>query len=90
MVTHIDMDLSELNEFFEKLGTAAKGDFKRELSSFLEAVGYDFLRIMHDEIIRLKVMDTRLLLRSFALGDDNGIWKLEDGGLTLEVGTTVD
>jgi len=90
MVTHIDMDLSELNEFFEKLGTAAKGDFKRELSSFLEAVGYDFLRIMHDEIIRLKVMDTRLLLRSFALGGDNGVWKLEDGGLTLEVGTTVD
>ena len=64
--------------------------FKRELSLFLEGISLEFLRIIEDEIIRLKVMDTRLLLNSFHKGEDENVWRLSDSGLTLEVGTNVE
>lgn len=89
MATHMDIDFSNFRGFFERMDQAAKGDLKRQLGIFLEGVGNEFLRILEDEIIRRKVMDTRLLLRSFHPGDENGKWELEDDGLTLEVGTSV-
>ena len=68
---------------------AAGGDFKREMQTYLEGLGNEFLRILEEEIVRRKVMDTRLLLRSFHPGDENGVWKMDEDGLTLEVGTAV-
>ena len=82
-------DLGEFNDFFGKLSQAASGDFKKEIAGFMQSLGTDFLRIVQDEIIRLKVMDTRLLLASFHEGGDGNVWEIRDGGLTLEVGTNV-
>lgn len=86
----INIDVTELREFFRKMEKAGGGDFKREMQTFLVGIGDEFLRIVQDEIIRRKVVDTRLLLHSFTKGADNNIWKLSNGNLTLEVGTNVE
>ena len=56
----------------------------------MEGLGNEFLRIVEDEIIRRKVLDTRLLLASFHKGDGNNLWELTEGNLTLEVGSTLE
>ena len=68
----------------------ARGGFRKELELFLEGLGNEFLRIVEDEIIRRKVLDTRLLLASFHKGDGNNLWELTEGNLTLEVGSTLE
>lgn len=87
---HIDIDVSELRNFFARLERAAKGDFRKELELFLEGLGDEFLRVIQDEIERRKVMDSRLLLASFEKNTEGNVWKLEEGGLTLEIGTNVE
>ncbi len=88
--SYVDIDMSEVRDFFSRVERAARGDFKNELKLFLEGLGNEFLRVVQDEIIRRQVMDTRLLLASFEKSADGNIWRLEDGGLTLEVGSSVD
>lgn len=90
MRDYVDFDFSEFKELFEKMQNAGKGDLKKEFELFLEGIGNEFLRILEDEIIRRKVLDTRLLLTSFHKGDDNNIWEITDDGLTLEVGTSLE
>lgn len=85
----VDVDMGEFSTFFQRLGNAAKGDFRKELELFLEGLGNEFLRIVQDEIIRRKVLDTRLLLASFEKDTDGNVWRMTEGGLTLEVGTSV-
>lgn len=87
---HIDIDVSELQNFFARVERAAKGDFRKELELFLEGLGNEFLRVIQDEIERRKVMDSRLLLASFEKDAEGNIWKLEENGLTLEIGTNVE
>lgn len=89
MSSAIDIDLSEYKEFFALVQKAGQGDFKRELGQFLEGLGNEFLRVLEDEIIRRETMDTRLLLNSFHRGNEGNVWEISDGGLTLEVGTSV-
>lgn len=79
-----------MSDFFEECAAAGNGDFKNELCKIVEGLGTEFLRIIEDEIIRLKVIDTRLLLSGFHKGDSNNIWEISDGGLTLTVGTNVE
>jgi hypothetical protein len=86
---HVEFDFSEFRAFFDRLRQAASGDFKKYLALFIEGLGFEFLRIVEDEIIRREVMDTRLLLNSFHKGGDGNVWELSDGDLTLEVGTNV-
>jgi len=88
-MAQVEIDVSEVRAFMDRLGQAARGDFKKALALFLEGVGMEFLRILQDEIVRLKVMDTRRLLQSFEKGGADGIWELNEGNLTLEVGTNV-
>lgn len=85
----VDFDLGAFNSFFARLKQAASGDLRKELELFMQALGTEFLRVCEDEIIRRKVMDTRLLLASFHEGGDGNVWNITDGGLTLEVGTNV-
>ena len=89
MSRYVEIDMSEQRRFFNALEAAAKGGFRKELEQFLQGIGYEFLRIVQDEIIRRKVMDTRLLLSSFTVGDEGNVWEITDGGLTLEVGSSV-
>lgn len=86
----IEFDADELESFFDKCMKAGNGDFKRQLSLFLEGLGMEFLRVIEDEIIRQKILDTRLLLNSFHKGNDNGIWELSEEDLTLQVGSNVE
>lgn len=86
----VEFDMREFKEFFRRMERAVKGDFKKEFELFLEGVGFDFLRVVQDEIERRKVLDSRLLLASFEKGADGNVWELTDGGLTLEVGTNVE
>lgn len=86
----IEFDMSEMRDFFQTLGKAAKGDFRKEMELFLEGLGNEFLRILQDEIIRRQVMDSRLLLASFEKDGDGNVWRMQEGGLVLEVGTNLD
>ena len=88
MARKVEFNLN-LTPFLEKLKGAAQSEFKKEIALFLEKCGFDLLRIVKEEIIHRKVMDTRLLLGSFDAGSDNNVWEATEGGLTLEVGTSV-
>lgn len=87
---YVEVDVEEFRQFFESIRKAARGDFKKELELFLEGVGNEFLRIVQDEIIRRQVMDTRLLLASFQKGAGDNVWQIGNGGLTLEVGSSLE
>ena len=89
MSSYVEIDMSDFKKFFGSVERAAKGDFRKEFENFLEAVGNEFLRVLQDEIIRRNVLDTRLLLASFEKGSTGNVWSIEEGGLTLEVGTNV-
>lgn len=84
------LEADEMKVFFDKCIKAGNGDFKKELGVFLEGIGLEFLRIIEDEIIRRKVVDTRLLLNSFHKGDDENFWEISEGGLTLQVGSNTE
>ena len=86
---YVQADLTELEDFVKDLHNAS-AKFKEDMVIFLDAVGVDMLRIIEDEIIRLDVVDTRLLLRSFHKGDAGNIYRLDSGELTLEIGTNVE
>ena len=88
MARQINIDVSEMRQFFEQMGRV-QADFKQEMQLWVEALGSDFLKIVQDEIKRRNVKDSRLLLNSFEKGSDGNVWSLTDGGLTLEVGTNV-
>lgn len=90
MGTYVKVDASEAKAFFDRMGAAARGDFRKELELFLEGIGNEFLRVIEDEIIRRNVVDTRLLLNSFHKGHGENVWELSEGDLTLEVGTNVE
>lgn len=85
----VNVDLSGYKSFISRLERSARGEFKRELALFMRGLGAEFLRVVEDEIIRRKVVDTRLLLASFHEGSDGSVWELSEDGLTLEVGTNI-
>lgn len=87
---YVRIETPEFREFVNKLGQAGNGQvFKKELQTFMEGIADEFLRIVQDEIIRTKTMDTRLLLNSFQKSGDGNVYILSDGGMTIEVGTNV-
>lgn len=90
MSSYVELDLSEFKAFFGSVERAAKGEFRKEFELFLEGLGNEFLRILQDEIVRRQVMDTRLLLASFEKGSEGNVWNIKEGGLVLEVGTSVN
>ncbi len=88
MATTVQVDFSEVQEFFATLERAASDGFRNELETFLDGIGFEFLRIIQDEIVRLQVMDSRQLLASFTKDAEGNIWRMEEGGLVLEVGSS--
>ena len=82
--------ITELKKFAQRLEAAANKDLKRQYSVWLEAIGMEFLGIVHGEIIRLGVVDTRRLLNSFNRGNDDCIFELNSAGLVLKIGTNVE
>jgi len=90
MAGKVEFDFSNFKDFIKRLEKAASGAFKEELTLFMQGLGTEFLRIVQDEIIRTKTMNTRLLLASFHEGGSGNVWEISEGGLTLEVGTNVE
>jgi hypothetical protein len=87
---YVDFDTAGADKFFDALEAAARGGFRKELELFLEGLGNEFLKYVQDEIVRRKVLDTRLLLASFHKGNGDNLWELTEGNLTLEVGSTLE
>ncbi|HWR07103.1 HK97 gp10 family phage protein [Sporomusa sp.] len=90
MAKTFKVDINGLKEFSQKLKAAADGDLIKQYNLWLEAAGMEFLDIVQDEIIRLKVVDTRRLLNSFTRSDSDCIFKLTGKGLKLEIGTNIE
>lgn len=72
-MSRLDIDMTEFKEFFGKMEQFAKGQFKEELIEYVDTIGFDFLRVVQDEIVRRKIIDTRLLLASFEKGSAGAI-----------------
>lgn len=89
MAKDVDFDLSEIEAFFNRMDRAARGEFKKAVEVWLDAIGVDFLRVVQDEVIRLEVVDTRLLLNSFHKGNPNSVWKKLERGLGLQLGSNI-
>lgn len=88
-MARVELDTAEIREFFEKCAAAGTSDFKAEMVLYLEGLGNEFLRIVEEEIIARKVMRTRNLLKSFHKGGNDNVFEMNEGNLTLEVGTNV-
>ena len=86
-------NLGDFEAFANKMRKAAQGEFKKEFEKFLQQLGADLLYQVADQIIEHNAMNSRLLLNSFKMGtkehDEYGTWELQEGGLTLTVGTNV-
>lgn len=86
----VKIDIKELKAFAKKLERAANGELKRQYNVWLEALGMEFLDIIQDEIIRLKVVDTRRLLKSFNRNNSDCVFEMTDHGMSLTIGTNVE
>lgn len=91
-------DIEGLEAFAKALDDAANGGLIEEYTLWLEAMGFEFLDLIQDEIIRTGTVDTRRLLNSFGKGTASSsigggsdhVWEMHEGGLSLLVGTNVD
>ncbi|OTQ85143.1 phage portal protein [Bacillus subtilis subsp. subtilis] len=84
------MKIKGLDQFIQSLTRASRGGMQRKYEQWLEAVGYEFIDIVQDEIIRTKTVDTRRLLNSFQRGDQDNIFSMTSGSLKLDVGTNLE
>lgn len=84
------VEIIGLDRLMTNFTKAGKGDFKRELTTYLDALGFEFLDIVQEEIIRTGTVDTRRLLSSFSKGGSDNEWVTRSGGLSLSVGTNVE
>ncbi|AMM98432.1 HK97 gp10 family phage protein [Bacillus altitudinis] len=84
------MRIDGLDQFIEDLNAAVNGGLQAEYEEWLEAMGYEFLDIVQDEVIRTKTVDARRLLNSFQKGDQENVFSMSSGGLTLDVGTNLE
>ena len=83
------VNLRGMEQVMGKLERLADPDLKRQFALWLEASGFEFLDIVQDEIIRAQVVDFRNLLNSFKKGDQENVWVIKNGGLTIDIGTNV-
>lgn len=86
----MSLSVTGLRQLLNRLERATRGEFNEDLALWLEALGMEFLDLVHDEIIRTETVLTRRLLNSFDRGDGDNIFEIRDGGLVLEIGTNVE
>ncbi|KAA0815507.1 HK97 gp10 family phage protein [Bacillus licheniformis] len=84
------MRIDGLDEFIQALDEAIDGGLQSQYELWLEAMGYEFLDIMQDEIMKTETVETRRLLNSFEKGDEDNIFSTTAGNLTLDVGTNLE
>ena len=83
------IDASQLEAFARKV-EAASTDLKPYMGKTLQEVGEEFLTIVQEAIEGAGNVDTGKLLSSFTKGGSGNVWNLDLGGLTLEIGSTLD
>lgn len=83
------IDASQLEAFARKV-EAASADLKPYMGKTLQEVGEEFLTIVQEAIEGAGNVDTGKLLSSFTKGGSGNVWNLDLGGLTLEIGSTLD
>lgn len=83
------MDVSGLEDWITKI-ERARNALKPEAADCLEEIGEKFLDLVQKEIKAKKHLDTRLLLSSFHRGGANSIWELDEGSMTLTVGSALE
>ncbi len=88
--SNIKVDIRELKAFAQKLKKAANEDLRKQYNIWLEALGMEFISIVQDEIIRLRVVETRRLLNSFSRGNSDCVFEITDQGMSLMIGTNVE
>lgn len=86
----LDVNIQGLDELIKKFEKAGGGEFRKQAGLYLEALGLEFLDIVQDEIIRLKIVESSRLLSSFNRGDSQNVFLYSSGGLELEVGTNME
>ncbi|AEB24332.1 MULTISPECIES: HK97 gp10 family phage protein [Bacillus] len=84
------MSIKSLEKWNRSLLKASSGEFTRQASGWLEQSGEDFLDLVREELIHSGGIDTENLLSSFRKGARDHVWIIENGGLTLEIGTNVE
>lgn len=84
------MRIDGLDEFMQALDEAIEGGLQNQYELWLEAMGFEFLDIVQDEIIKTETVETRRLLNSFQKGDEDNIFSMTAGELTLDVGTNLE
>ncbi|MED4524265.1 MULTISPECIES: HK97 gp10 family phage protein [Bacillus amyloliquefaciens group] len=84
------MNIKNLEQWNRSLQKASSGEFARQAGEWLEQSGEDFLDLVREELIHSGGIDTESLLSSFRKGAQNHVWIIENGGLTLEIGTNVE
>ncbi|PCK20267.1 phage portal protein [Bacillus pumilus] len=84
------MRIDGLDQFIEDLNAAVNGGLQAEYEEWLEGMGCEFLDIVQDEVIRTKTVDARRLLNSFQKGDQENVFSMSSGGLTLDVGSNLE
>ncbi|CAI8940525.1 HK97 gp10 family phage protein [Bacillus sp. IT-13CA1] len=84
------MRIDGLDEFIQALDEAIDGGLQSQYELWLEAMGYEFLDIVQEEIMKTETVETRRLLTSFEKGDADNIFSTTAGNLTLDVGTNLE
>lgn len=81
----VEIDMSKMRDFADRMNEAAHGGFKDELETLLDALCEEYLRVLQDVIVSMQVVDTRALLNSFHKID------VKESGteMTLEVGSNL-
>lgn len=85
------MNIKGLESFIDDLERmTADKPFKREVATWLDASGFQFLEEIQREIIRTDTVLHRRLLNSFDKGNSDNVWSISNGGLSIEIGTNVE
>jgi len=82
-------DTSGLQDWIEKINKA-QAALKPEAADALEEIGETFLNMVQSNIKAAKNVDTRLMLSSFHKGSANNVWELDEGSITLTVGSALE
>lgn len=83
------IDTSQLDSFAKRC-EAAKNDLRPYIRKLMEDSGELFLDVVQAKIIAKGNIDTRKMMGSFQRGGAGNIFRVEDGGFSVVVGSSLD
>lgn len=83
------VDMEEMDKFVQDIEALAYNT-KSQIEAFVAYFAKDFLNEVKSEIERRNIVDTGSLLKSFNKNDENNIWEVSAGGLSITVGSILD